>query len=304
MITRDINRLISMFEEGGLEPDSPAVPLGVFMVEPLNFQVDKESATDNFYMDIALLADADRAMEQYINLVSVIRECGIAVKSFEGNPGTPDDVFPNNVFATIPGRLIVGHMLHPTRQREAARRDIRDYFTNGGYELVDLSTTQCVAELTGTLVLDRARRIGYCGMSGRVDEPGMRAMHRAFDLRCTLQFDLANGEYHTNVVLAVLASRACVVHEPSIANAGLARALAAIYQGRVLFLDQVEKDAFAGNCIALTNHDLFMSQTAADALRPSSRRLLESWGFHIHAAPLDEIEKAGGSLRCMVAEIF
>lgn len=304
MITRDINWLISEFEEGRLVPDSPAVPLGVFMVEPLNFQVDKESATDNLYMDIARHADADRAMEQYINLVSAIRECGIAVKSFEGNASTPDDVFPNNVFATIPGRLIVGHMLHPSRQREAARQDIRDFFTHGGYELVDLSAKECVAELTGALVLDRARRIGYCGMSGRVDESGVKAMHQAFDLRCTLQFDLANGEYHTNVVLAVLASRACVIHEPSIANAGLARALAAIYHGRVLFLGPIEKDAFAGNCIALTNHDLFMSQTAADALRPSSRQLLESWGFHIHAAPLDEIEKAGGSLRCMVAEIF
>lgn len=304
MITRDINWLINEFEKGGLVPDSPAVPLGVFMVEPLGFRIDSESASDNLYMNVARVADSDRAMEQYINLVSVIRECGIVVKSFVGNASTPDDVFPNNVFATIPGRLIVGHMLHPTRQREAARQDIRAFFTNGGYELLDLSTLECVAELTGALVLDRARRIGYCGMSGRVDEPGVRAMHQAFDLRCTLQFDLANGEYHTNVVLAVLASRACVIHEPSIAVAGFVRVLAAIYRGQVLCLDQVEKDAFAGNCIALTSRDLFMSQTAADALRLSSRQLLESWGFRIHAAPLDEIEKAGGSLRCMVAEIF
>jgi len=304
MITRDINWLITEFENGRLVPDSPAVPRGVFMVEPLDFRIDSESARDNLYMNIARHADADRAMEQYINLVSVIRECGIVVKSFVGNASTPDDVFPNNVFATIPGRLIVGHMLHPTRQREGEREDIREFFTNGGYELVDLSAQDCVAELTGPLVLDRARRIGYCGMSGRVDESGVRAMHEAFDLRCTLLFDLANGEYHTNVILAVLASRACVVHEPSIAAAGFVRALAAIYQGRVLQLDQVEKEAFAGNCIALTNHDLFMSQTAADALRLSSRRLLESWEFSIHTAPLDEIEKAGGSLRCMVAEIF
>jgi len=304
MITRDINWLVSEHEAGRLEPDSPAVPLGVFMVEPLDFRIDTESASDNLYMNVSRHTDSDRAMEQYINLVSVIRECGIAVKSFVGDASTPDDVFPNNVFATIPGRLIVGHMLHPTRQREAARQDIRDFFTGGGYEMLDLSVTECIAELTGALVLDRARRIGYCGMSGRVDESGVKAMHQAFNLRCTLQFDLANGEYHTNVILAVLASRACVVHEPSIADAGVSRALAAIYHGQVLYLDQIEKDAFAGNCIALTNHDLFMSQTAADALRPSSRLLLEAWGFRIHAAPLDEIEKAGGSLRCMVAEIF
>jgi hypothetical protein len=47
-----------------------------------------------------------------------------------------------------------------------------------------------------------------------------------------------------------------------------------------------------------------MSRTAADALRPKNRALLDAWGFRLHAAALDEIEKAGGSLRCMVAEIF
>ena len=129
-------------------------------------------------------------------------------------------------------------------------------------------------------------------------------MHKAFNLRCTLQFDLQESEYHTNVVLSVLVGRACVIHEESIKNAGLARVLAAIYQGQVLFLDLAEKQAFAGNCIALTNNDLFMSQKAADALRSTSRQSLESWGFRIHSVPLDEIEKAGGSLRCMVAEIF
>lgn len=304
MITRDINWFIGEWHQGEFKPDSPGVPLGVFMVEPLDFQVNTESASDNLYMNVARQADSDRAMEQYIQLVSVIRECGVAVKSFAGNAETPDDVFPNNVFATIPGRLIVGHMLHPSRQREATRKDIRSYFTSGGYELVDLSQQDCVAELTGALVLDRARRIGYCGMSSRVDEPGVKAMHEAFDLRCTLQFDLAKSEYHTNVILAVLASRACVVHEQSITDVGFARALAAVYEGQVLYLDQAEKDAFAGNCIALNYNDLFMSQTAADALRLSSRRLLESWGFRIHSAPLDEIEKAGGSLRCMIAEIY
>jgi len=80
--------------------------------------------------------------------------------------------------------------------------------------------------------------------------------------------------------------------------------LASIYGGRIIYLDQAEKDAFAGNCIALTGHDLFMSQTAADALELENRAKLECWGFRIHSAKLDEIEKAGGSLRCMVGEIY
>ena len=64
------------------------------------------------------------------------------------------------------------------------------------------------------------------------------------------------------------------------------------------------KAAFAGNCIALTDQDLFMSQTGADALEPGHRMALEDWGVRLHSTPLDEIEKAGGSLRCMIGEVF
>ena len=81
-------------------------------------------------------------------------------------------------------------------------------------------------------------------------------------------------------------------------------AIARVYPGCTLVIDQQEKDAFAGNCIAMTHSDLFMSQAGVDALQPKSRATLESWGFALHSTNLDEIEKAGGSLRCMIAEIF
>ncbi len=39
------------------------------MIEPLDFAVSAESATDNPYMDTAGAADPDRALEQYIKPV-------------------------------------------------------------------------------------------------------------------------------------------------------------------------------------------------------------------------------------------
>jgi len=304
MITRDPYLILEMLREGKIPADFPAFPRGVFMIEPNDFAISAESARDNRYMQTGKPVDSDRALEQYINLLSLIRGAGVLVKSFPGDPRTPDDVFPNNVFATVPGRLIVGHMLHPTRQLEAGRNDIRNYFSSSGYEIVDLSTLDCVAELTGPLVIDRARQLGFCGMTGRVDQAGLEAMHKAFRLRHTLQFDLRDGEYHTNVIMSVLAGRACVLHAKSFADVKLPLAIANMYNGRILYLDQAEKEAFAGNCIALTQHDVFMSRKAADALKLENRSRLDSWGFRIHSTALDEIEKAGGSLRCMVAEIF
>ncbi|HEY3521388.1 MAG TPA: arginine deiminase-related protein, partial [Rhodanobacteraceae bacterium] len=46
------------------------------------------------------------------------------------------------------------------------------------------------------------------------------------------------------------------------------------------------------------------SERGAAALTDAQRAQLSSWGFRIGTVPLDEIEKAGGSLRCCVAEIF
>jgi hypothetical protein len=291
-------------ESGSYPPDGPTCAKAVLMVEPADFTVSTESAIDNQYMNLNDPANSQIALQQMKDLVDTISGQGIEVIGFPGDPETPDAIFPNNVFATAGKRFIIGHMLHPGRQKEAERDDIRVYFKSRGYQEFDLSKRDCVAELTGALIIDSARRIGFCGMTGRVDQAGMVAMHEAFGLEMIFSFDLTAEEYHTNVVMMVLASRVCVIYPGAFIDPEVPQAIESAYPGRTLLLNEVEKNAFAGNCIALTDQDLFMSQTGVDALRQSSRDALEGWGFTIHSTNLDEIEKAGGSLRCMVAEIF
>ena len=96
------------------------------------------------------------------------------------------------------------------------------------YAEIDLSTQPHPCELTGALVIDRARGLGFCGLSERCDEAGARLMHEAFGLRATLLFDLAPGEYHTNVVLAVLAGRAAIVCPDGFADPAVVDAIAAL----------------------------------------------------------------------------
>lgn len=304
MITRSPTEFLSAWAHLPRDAGTSAVPRGVFLVEPAEFRVSPETSADNHYMELAQPADPQKALWQFRELVQAIRDAGVAVHVFPGNPETPDAVFPNNVFATVPGSLIIGSMRYAGRRAEARREDIPQWFEERGYGVTDLRRQPGVGELTGVMVIDRGRGAAFCGMTERVDEAGLQAMHEAFGLNLTFAFDLAPGEYHTNVILSVLAGRACVVHPESIADAAVAGALEAAYPGRVLRLSRGEKKSFAGNCIALTASDLFMSERAWQALRPASRAMLESWGFDIHHVDLSEIEKAGGSLRCMVAEIF
>ena len=47
-----------------------------------------------------------------------------------------------------------------------------------------------------------------------------------------------------------------------------------------------------------------MSQAGVQALREEQRATLAEAGFEVRCVDLSEIEKAGGSLRCCVAEIW
>lgn len=286
-------------------PAARATARAVMLVEPTGFRLSGETATDNTYMDLARRVDPGRALAQHRVLAQAIRgHARLPVRVFAGDPASPDAVFCNNVFATVPGRLVVGAMRHPERIRESHRADITAAFREEGRAVLRIDGTPgAVAELTGPLVVDRARGIGFHGLTERCNEAGARAMHEAFALARSLAFPLAAGEYHTNVLLAVLAGRAAVVHEPSV-GADVCAALDAIYGPHVIRIDDAEKAAFVANCIALAPDQCWMSACAERALSPRSRAALRAAGFTPHTVEIDEIEKAGGSLRCCVAELF
>jgi len=248
--------------------------------------------------------DAQRASMQHRELQRALSTV-LPTICFAGDPATPDAVFPNNVFGTAAGRYLVGRMRHQVRQREAARDDIRGFF--GGvldYAEIDLSTQPHPCELTGALVIDRARGLGFCGLSERCDEEGARLMHEAFGLRATLLFDLAPGEYHTNVVLAVLAGRAAVVCPRGFADPAVVDAIAALYAPHAVVCDDAEHVAFVGNCIALSADTVWMSANAGAVLLPVHRAALAETGFRVETVALDAIEAAGGSLRCCIGEVY
>ena len=284
--------------------DRPATARGAFLVTPLGFTLAAESAQDNRYMAMSQRADEGRALAQHARLAHDL-SATLPVASFPGDPATPDAVFPNNVFGTAPGVVVVGRMRHAVRRREAERGDIRAWFANVlRYRLIDLSQLDGVAELTGALVIDRARGIGYCGLSERCDRAGARAMHEAFGLRLTFCFELALGEYHTNVVLSIYAGRVCAIAADGFADPAAVEAIESVYAPRVLRFDTRQRHAYCGNGIALADDAVWMSRRAAAALAPAQRAALQGWGFRLRDADLDELEKAGGSLRCCVGEVY
>ncbi len=303
MITRDIDAFFALART--CAPDfGPATARAAFLVSPDGFAHAAQSASDNRYMAGADAFDAHAALHEHRNLHAAL-SAELPVIAFAGSADTPDAVFPNNAFATAKNTLIVGRMRHEVRRREAQRGDIRAFFRDTlGYAETDLSQQPHPCELTGALVIDRTRGLGFCGLSERCDETGAALMHDAFGLHATLLLDLKPGEYHLNVLLAILAGRAALVAPDGFAEARTAAAIADFYAPHAIVLSAAEQAAFAANAISLRGDSVWMSARAAAALSPATRAALAAAGLRVRDVALDALEAAGGSLRCCVAELF
>lgn len=126
MLTRDFNAFLDFARH--CAPDfGPSTANAAFLVAPDGFGRAIESASDNHYMADAGAFDAVRASTQHRELQRALSDV-LPTICFSGDPAMPDAVFPNNVFGTAAGRLVVGRMRHAVRQREAGRSDIRQFF--------------------------------------------------------------------------------------------------------------------------------------------------------------------------------
>lgn len=304
MITTRADEFLAAWRALPLTPWGTATAKGVMLMTPNGLSASAATCADNRYMDTSARVDAAVAHAQHRSLVEALA-ASLPAWTFPGNDATPDATFLNNAFATVPGRLVLGAMRYPERQRETSRSDLRSFFTGVlGYQVANLDDGKRVAELTGSLVIDRRRGVGFCGLGERCTLDGARAMHDAFGLRLTYAFDLAPGEYHANVVMSVLGGRTLVLCAEGLADAAAGMALLDAYGDESIRLSIEEKNAFAGNCIAVDPRSVWMSAAAHDALTRVARERFEARRWDIRTVDLSEIEKAGGSLRCCVAEVY
>ncbi|MGH8275640.1 MAG: arginine deiminase-related protein, partial [Steroidobacteraceae bacterium] len=172
-------------------------------------------------------------------------------------------------------------------------------------------------EGTGSLVLDHVERVAYACASPRT-HPALVA-EWARELKYTpVIFEAADRAsvplYHTNVLLCI-GARAVIVGTEAIAGADRKRVLGQLRaSGREIIeigMDEIEQ--FAGNMLELGTWDealgdsrvLVMSEAARRALSPEKFARLSGCTDTVLAVPVPTIERlGGGSVRCMLAEVF
>ncbi len=296
----------------------------VLMIRPARFESNPQTAASNRFQrktDASPEEQQQSALAQFDDLVSDLRANGIEASIVEdtSEPHTPDSVFPNNwVSFHADGRVVLYPMEADNRRTERRMDIVESLDTTHGFqvsEIVDLSHHEEAGhflEGTGSMVLDRVNRIAYACLSSRtqLDVLGDFAQRLEYDV---VAFDAVDREgvpiYHTNVLMNV-GEKLAVICDGAIARDDQRAAVLQRLQETghdVVSLNYDQLDAFAGNMLELRNKDgdrmLAMSQQAYDSLDKKQRCKLQDNGSVITTA-IDDIENsAGGSVRCMLAEI-
>lgn len=284
------------------------------------------------------------ASREFDRLAAALASAGVRVCVAEDVPAPPkpDAVFPNNwVSFHADGTVVLYPMCSPSRRRERRRELLAQVADQLGFRVrrvLDLTRHEAggrFLEGTGSLVLDHRERTAYACRSPRTDVDVLREWCREMAYEPVV-FDAVDRRgaplYHTNVVLSI-GARLAVVGTESIAphdREGVRERLSA--SGRELI--EIGLDAiagFAGNVLELAAggapqssgglqsgggarssgeapgyaHVLVMSEAARRCFGPQDRARLEACTDSVLAVPVPTIERVGGgSVRCMLAEVF
>ena len=296
----------------------------VMMIRPVRFESNPLTAASNRFQGKNDRGPAEQQAApalEFDGLVAALRGAGVEVIVIDdtNEPHTPDAIFPNNWISMHADGRVVLYPMEAENRRTERRMDIIERLGNEEgrqiAELIDLSTHEDSGhylEGTGSMVLDRANRVAYACVSTRthLDPLGDFAQRMGYDV---VAFDAVDSGgvpiYHTNVLmnvgeeLAVICAEAIPREDQR--DAVLARLRETGHE--VLLLSYAQLDAFAGNMLEMKNKDgervLAMSQQAYDSLNEEQHALLAANG-RVVSAPIDNIESsAGGSVRCMLAEV-
>ena len=295
----------------------------VMMVRPAAFGWNSQTALTNRFQVAPPECDLQsRAQSEFDGLAAALAAAGVEVHALADriDPPCPDAVFPNNwVTLHADGTAVLYPMLAPNRRLERRPELLAELAQRGRFRvrrLIDLTHHEiegrCL-EGTGSVVFDHVTRVAYACLSPRSDAIVLRELCEELGYE-PVAFDATGPAgtpvYHTNVMLAIGRRFAVICADAVEAGqrGALLERLAAAGR-RVETIDARQMVAFAGNQLELQarNGDpvLAISARGLASLMPAARDRLADCVDRVVAAPVPTIEDTGGgSVRCMIAEVF
>lgn len=289
----------------------------LLLIRPRNFQLNSQTRNTNSFQ---ASSDAQRdcrtkAREEFDALETLLREKRFELLVFDTTrDDTPDSLFPNNWISFHANQKLVTYPMYAPNRRLERRADILRQFHN--YHCMDLSSFEeknLFLEGTGSLVLDRRTKKAYMAKSPRSSEKVLRQFCKAFDYDF-LSFKAVDRHqqeiYHTNVMMSLGESIAVVCSESLSCESERDRLIQSLYQSerQIIEVSMTQMENFAGNILLAKNQAgqayWLMSTSAFQSFTATQKLSLRKDGDLLHS-DISCIETlGGGSIRCMIAEVF
>jgi len=295
----------------------------ILMIRPAAFGFNDETAENNFFqtrqrIDASTLHQS--ALREFDAMVASLREKNIDILVIDDtkDPVKPSAIFPNNWLSTSPeGKLFVYPMYAPSRRTEK-RDDVlkliaEKFKVTDVQDWTELEAEGRFLEGTGSMIMDHDNKLVYAAISERTNPAALEKFVKANDYSgvAFLATDKeGNPIYHTNVVMT-LGEKFCVLCEEAIEEEWELIAVKQLLEStehEIIPITREQMYSFAGNMLEVKSSSgeniLILSQAALNILTREQKEKLESYDklLPIAIPTIEAVE--GGSVRCMMAEIF
>ena len=300
-----------------------AIASTILMIRPAAFGFNEETAANNHFQnsDVGEATDLQKkALAEFDNMVRLLRESEIDVLVIEDTiqPAKPDAIFPNNWLAATPAGILAVFPMYAFNRRTEKREDIiqklaKDYVVKDVQDWSEYEVEGRFLEGTGSMVIDHDNKMIYASASERTSISLLEkyAAANGYQAIVFIATD-KNGYpvYHTNVVMT-LGDGFCVLCEEAIEEEWELIAIRQLLESTkhtIIPITKEQMHCYAGNMLEVKNakgeNILVMSETSYRCLRKEQKDMLEAYA-RLLPIPVPTIEAVeGGSVRCMMAEIF
>lgn len=282
----------------------------ILMVRPSVAVANPETCDTNSFQGATRPGDLDLLHEEFDQMVRTLRAKAVEVTVYEdpSEGQCPDAMFPNNwVSFHMPEVAAIYPMMAENRRRE------RHLGWLGDRRLIDLTPYEAEGmflEGTGSMVFDRVNLVAFAALSPRTHPHPLENACAAlgfFPMAFEADDEQERPIYHTNVVLAIGEEFAVLCSE-AITSANRVISELKIARKDVIEISRAQMAQYCGNVLQLRSMTgdslIVMSQTAHSAFEPDQIDRLSRYG-ELVVVSVPTVERlGGGSVRCLIAEVF
>ncbi|TMI65257.1 MAG: amidinotransferase [Bacteroidetes bacterium] len=295
----------------------------ILMIRPAAFGFNAETAVNNYFQKdkpVDKKVIHQNALKEFDAMVTLLKESGVDVFVIDDTtePVKPSAVFPNNWLSTSPDGKLFIYPMYAANRRTEKRDDIlkliaEKFKITDVQDWTELEAEGRFLEGTGSMVMDHDNKLIYASISERTNPAALEKFVTANDYSAVVFIAKdkdGNPVYHTNVVMT-LSEKFCVLCEEAIEEEWELIAVKQLLEStehEIIPITREQMYSFAGNMLEVKNSSgeniLILSHAAFNILTREQKEKLESYDklLPIAIPTIEAVE--GGSVRCMMAEIF